>query len=77
MPDKGVCKSCGKPIVFVRSASGQLISLDADPSQDGTWEISTGEAIRIKETRAAPLFGLKLHQLHSTICDHSKEERKT
>jgi hypothetical protein len=41
-----VCKSCGAPLLWAKTAAGQRMPLDAVPSPDGGWVYAGPEKIR-------------------------------
>lgn len=44
-PEKGNCRSCGAPMLWVRSATtGSLMPLDAEPCEDGNITLVDGLA---------------------------------
>lgn len=45
MPEKGNCRSCGRPVLWVRSGvTGCLLPLDAEPDEGGNVVLADGLA---------------------------------
>lgn len=74
--DRSPCRSCGAPMIWLRSAStGNLMCLDAEPVADGNIVILDGKAVVRKgdlfeENIAADAPRYKSH--HATCPDAAK-----
>jgi hypothetical protein len=69
------CKSCGKPVRWLKTTSGQLLQIDPDPVPDGCILLLPHERCRVVpvEDRAAtvaPLF-----KTHFATCPNAAAHR--
>jgi len=72
------CKSCHAPIKFAKTARGQFIPLNAEPSHKGKIALVAGIAVfvakdRIEEFTAS---GGKLYESHFSTCPNKTKHRK-
>jgi len=72
MTDK--CKSCGKEIRWYKTVSGRAMPVDAEPSEKGTLDISSGVAKTA--VKGITLPGTPLHLSHFATCPNAKQHRK-
>ena len=69
-----VCKSCGAPIIWVRTENGKMMPLDANPDTEGTIGIVDGVAHFIaSELR---FVNSKFYHSHFSTCPNAAKHRK-
>jgi hypothetical protein len=66
MPQTVPCKACGAPMIWVRTAKGKMMPLDAEPTPDGTWGI--GEDGVAYHQEPSDLFAGMLRKSHYATC---------
>ena len=73
------CRSCGAPIVWVRSVNGVPMPLDADPVPDGNVYVRGG----VGHVVAGPMdllfeadAGTSLYTVHHATCPHGRDWRR-
>lgn len=79
------CRSCGAPMVFVKTIFGKRIPLDVEPNMEkGNVVVANGVAIYISgpkregEARVvAERVGLRLYTSHFATCPDAAEHRKS
>ena len=49
MRDLGTCRSCGAPIVWVKTAKGKKMPLDREPNEAGNITLMDGAAVVVKK----------------------------
>lgn len=64
MPEYRPCRQCGKPLLWARTNSGNLLALDADPVEGGTVSIVAGAAHVFNGTLFEPLLEGPKHRIH-------------
>jgi hypothetical protein len=75
--EKGNCRSCNAPVLWVRTTSGALMPLDAEPVENGNIALIDGVA----HTRRGDLFEEMLpdgprYQSHFASCPNAAKHRK-
>ena len=65
------CRSCGAPVIWVKTKAGKNTPLDAEPRSDGNLEIVDGVALP-----ALPLVEGPRYTNHFSRCPQAKEWRK-
>lgn len=78
MPDQSPCKSCGKPVLWVRSATtGNLMPIDAIPSEDGNIALINGEAVVFGGSLFEPMLPAgPRHKSHFATCSDPELYRR-
>lgn len=74
-----VCRGCGAPIAWARTASDRTMPLDAQPDPDGNVEVSVDEhgVWHVVAVHPAPdLFGGERYLPHFVRCPKAEEFRK-
>lgn len=69
-----VCKSCGAPIIWVKTEKGRRMPLDLIPEEDGTWEFN--EATKIAHHVSYPQPSGTYRKSHFATCPHAASHRK-
>ena len=64
--DRGICKSCGKAILWAKTAGGKPIPLDGVPEKRFVIDGLRSTHVRLEST----------YQTHFASCPHAKEHRK-
>lgn len=75
MSDDAKCRSCGAPILFVKTEKGNLIPLDAEPYvPPGLFVIARDIAVSLEH--ATGPAGPVLYRSHFATCPNAKKHRK-
>lgn len=75
MAEQGKCRMCGRPIVWHRTISGNVIPIDPEPSEDGTVAVVEDIAVTHNDLFSDHIDGPRYAQ-HVTTCPVKKQQRK-
>ena len=71
------CRSCGAEIIWIHSASGNLMPLDAVPVEDGNMCIVDGKAHSISSDLFEPMLPQgPRYKSHFATCPQAQKWRK-
>ena len=77
MPEKGNCRSCGRPVLWVRSAAtGSIMPLDAEPTEDGNVILVGDQAHVLKGDLFEPMLEGPRYLSHFATCVGAAQHRK-
>ena len=65
------CRSCNAEIVWVKTANGKSMPIDAQPYEDGNLALVDGMALVATEPKGSPLY-----KSHFATCPNAKQHRK-
>lgn len=75
---KGNCRSCGEDILWLKTAAGKNMPLNAWPEPGGTVKIVDGLAVQVPEhARHLEENYLLLYKCHFATCPRAAYHRKT
>ena len=69
------CNSCKAPIIWVRTATGKVMPVDARPAEDGNMVIDDGVARVIAKGESPPVGKLRWKS-HFATCPAAQSFRK-
>ncbi len=72
--ERATCKSCGAQILWVRTARGLAVPLDAEPQADGIIDIHQGLVIDVPTDM--PQSGRPLYRSHFSSCPDAAKYRR-
>lgn len=70
MPDQAQCRSCGDPILWVKTVNGYRMPLDAEPAENGNIVLLDGVA-HVRKDQTGPRY-----LSHFATCIHAASHRK-
>ena len=76
MPEPANCRSCGALITWVRTTTGALMPLDADPVAGGNIVIKDGIAHTLKGDLFEEMLDGLRYQSHFVSCPQHQKWRK-
>jgi hypothetical protein len=74
--DQATCKTCGTPILWVRTAYGYKMPLDAEPVANGNITLDTDGIAQVVKKGSTPPEGTKTYVSHFATCVHADQHRK-
>lgn len=76
MPDTVPCKSCGKPMVWYDTRSGNVMPLDPEPAEDGNIVIINGVAHTLRGDLFEEKHDGPRYKSHFATCEFAAKHRK-
>lgn len=80
MPDRGTCKSCGEPVLWMATSTGGRMPVDAEPVADGNCRLDLEhgvvEVLGRKAIAEARANKERLHKSHFATCSSGARHRK-
>lgn len=74
--EKGKCRDCGVDILWVRTANGRLMPLDAEPVADGNLVLVNGVPTLIRGDLSETVPEGPRYKSHFVTCIHADKFRK-
>lgn len=77
MSGQAKCRSCGAAVVWLKTAAGKIMPVDAEPVEDGNMIVfEASREVRSVTEEDKPKFVGRLHKSHFATCVNAAKHRK-